>query len=137
MDGMELVKGHEGVRLRCYVDTRGKRSIGFGRNLDDNGVTLEEALMLFSRDYTDALNEALKFPWYAALSAPRQAVIVDMVFNMGPARVLKFKRTIAAIEAGDFELAAAEMLNSAWAGEVGVRAREDAGIMNSGAWPVS
>ena len=59
MEGMELIKRHEGIRLRCYVDTRGKRSIGFGRNLDDKGVNLEEALMLFSRDYTDALNDAL------------------------------------------------------------------------------
>lgn len=37
---------HDGLRLKPYRDTRNKLTIGVGRNLDDVGITREEALML-------------------------------------------------------------------------------------------
>lgn len=134
MTDIELIQKHEGLRLKCYTDTEGIRTIGYGRNLDERGITGEEALMLLQRDYTDALNDALAYPWYQNLSIARKAVIVDMIFNLGRARFSRFVRMIAAIEVGDYARAAAEMLNSAWAAEVHDRAIENAAIMDSGNW---
>lgn len=134
MDAIGLIQRHEGVRLRVYTDTRGKRTIGYGRNLDDVGISHEEALMLLQNDYITALNHALSYSWYKNLTEARQAVIVDMVFNLGRAKFGKFERMIAAIEAGDFASAALEMLHSTWATEVPDRVAQNASIMTSGEW---
>jgi len=41
--------------------------------------------------------------------------VVEMIYQMGMAGFLGFKKTIAALKAGNYQLAAAEMLNSRWA----------------------
>ena len=48
--------------------------------------------------------------------------LVDMGFNLGVPRLMKFKNMWEAIERQDFEWASAEMLNSRWAKQVGRRA---------------
>ena len=47
-----------------------------------------------------------------------------MAFNMGTNGLLKFKKTLALIESGDYQTASAEMLNSRWAKQVGSRAEK-------------
>lgn len=135
MDAVTLIQKHEGCKLVLYVDTTGKASIGYGRNLSEKGITPMEALMLFQDDYTEVYNRALGCDWFRALNEPRQAVILDMGFNMGWAGVLNFRRMIEYLQAGKFESAADEMVYSEWAREVPTRAAEDAAIMRSGEWP--
>lgn len=43
----QLVK-HESLRLKPYRCPAGKLTIGYGRNLDDNGITKAEAYELLS-----------------------------------------------------------------------------------------
>jgi lysozyme len=57
-----------------------------------------------------------------------------MVFNLGMTGFTKFKKTIAAIEDGDFDKAAEEMVDSRWTSQVGYRAYELADQMKSGEW---
>lgn len=45
-----------------------------------------------------------------------------MSFNLGIAKLLGFKNTLAFAKAGDWARAASNMLQSAWAGQVGARA---------------
>ena len=45
-----LLRRHEGVRLKPYRDTVGKLTIGVGRNLDDVGITPDEATVLLRTD---------------------------------------------------------------------------------------
>jgi lysozyme len=61
--------------------------------------------------------------------------MVDMLFNLGLPKLLKFKNTLAAIRQGDYERAARGMLNSKWARQVGRRAKELAEMMRTGEWP--
>jgi lysozyme len=70
-------------------------------------------------------------PFFSALSDPRQAVILDMSFNLGLNGLLEFKEMLAALKAGDYERAADEMLNSKWAQQTGRRAVENAYIMRN------
>ncbi len=135
MTAVQLIQKHEGLRLTPYRDSRGKLTIGYGRNLEDRGITAMEALMLLQADFTEVYNHALGWSWFRLLNLPRQAVILDMAFNLGVGGFLKFERLIDALQRGDYAAAAAEMLNSAWAHEVGDRALEDAQIMDTGAWP--
>lgn len=128
---------HEGLRLKPYRDTVGKLTIGVGRNLDDCGISNEEAAVLLDNDITRVWQELTKkLPFFGALSADRQNALVDMAFNLGLAALLPpgkaFYKMLAAMEHADFEGAAREMLSSAWARQVGDRAGELAGIMLRG-----
>lgn len=126
----DLLIRHEGVRLKPYTDTVGKLTIGVGRNLDDKGITHAEAMALLEKDIADATNDCLHaFPWFADLTQERQWVIISMVFNMGLAGVRKFTRMLAAIELGDYSVAAKEMGESRWAKQVGNRASELQALM--------
>ena len=44
-----LIK-HEGIKFKPYKDTVGKWTIGVGRNLDDKGISITEAMFLLQND---------------------------------------------------------------------------------------
>ena len=135
MDLKQLLLKHEGKRNRPYLDTNGFLTVGIGRNLDANPLSDDEINYLFDNDIKRVLNDCWHhLPWFGDLSQERQYVVIDMVFNLGIGGFLKFKKMIAAIEREDWQTAAAEMVNSKWAADVGQRAAELATIMRG---PVS
>lgn len=123
---------HEGMKLKPYKCTAGKLTIGIGRNIEDNGITEAEARMMLRYDIEVARSPLLKYKWFTELNQARQDAIINMVFNLGLPRFLKFKKTIACLQAKDFEGAATEMMNSGWAKQVGNRALELAAIIVTG-----
>lgn len=126
---VDRAKRREGLRLKPYHDTVNKLTIGYGRNLDDMGITEAEAEAMLNNDIERVMGNLEKVEWYTGLDDARKAVIVDMAFNMGLPRLFKFKKMIAAIKAGDYETAADEMVNSKWYGQVGERAVELVAVM--------
>jgi len=64
----------------------------------------------------------------------RKYVIVDVIFNMGAERFGEFKRTIGAIECGDYDQAAHGMTVSKWYSDTGDRAVRDIHRMTTGQW---
>ena len=66
------------------------------------------------------------------LSEVRQRVLVDMAFNLGRKRLLKFRLTRAAIERRDWARAADEMVDSHWFMQVGPRAARLVAMMRTG-----
>ena len=113
----------EGIRLKTYRCTAGKLTIGVGRNLDDVGITRDEALHLLDNDIARVRGEVRKtFPWFDGLTETRQGVVINMVFNLGLRRFSQFFQTIKAISEGDYRKAAAQMRASLWARQVGARA---------------
>ena len=67
-----------------------------------------------------------------ATSPARQRVLLNMCFNLGSGGLLEFRKSLAAMERGDFETAAREMKASKWATQVGDRADRLAALMRSG-----
>jgi lysozyme len=125
----------EGIRLKPYRDTVGKLTIGVGRNLDDVGISRDEAALLLQNDIRAAelaVNQVL--PWSKLLDPIRKAVLLNMAFNLGVAGLLGFKHTLELIRTGKYEEAGDEMLNSHWAEQVGSRAARLAKQMTSGEW---
>ena len=113
----------EGVRLKPYLDTVGKTTIGVGRNLTDNGITAAEAKVLLQNDLFRVANELDRVaPWWREMSQVRQNALVNMAFNLGLPRLLTFKKMMVALENGNFETAWAEAMGSKWAAQVGERA---------------
>ena len=123
------LKRDEGRRLKPYRDSVGKLTIGWGRNLDDVGISEAEAEAMLEADIAVAEHELDRvLPWWRELPEPAQRALANMAFNLGMPRLLGFRRMLAALGARDFETAAAESLDSKWARQVGDRAQRIAAL---------
>ena len=121
----EQLKKHEGLRLYPYRCTAGKLTIGVGRNLDDKGISEEEANELLQDDIYDVeiqLDEQL--PWWRDKPENVQLVLADMCFNLGINGLLTFDKFLHAIRLNFIETAQIEMMDSLWATQVGTRAND-------------
>ena len=124
-----LIK-HEGIKGKLYYDTEGVATIGIGRNLEDVGVSVDEAMLMLDNDIKRVLYACWhEFPWFADLNEDRQCVVASMVFNLGLEGFKKFKRMIKALEKDDYLEAACQMVDSTWAAQVKGRAVELAVMM--------
>ena len=131
----EMLVDHEGMHRKPYRCTAGKLTIGVGRNLDDRGISPDEAMYMLANDIKDARRElSAAFPWFDKLDDVRQAVLIDMHVNLGLSRLQGFRNTLALIGVGKYEAAAQEMLNSKWAEQVGRRAQRLSRMMATGRW---
>lgn len=131
----------EGVRYVPYADTKGISTVGVGHNLQSSPLpagwvyplTDAQVGTLLDGDlqsvYTDLDRD---LPWWRDLNDARQRVICNMCFNLGIDRLRGFKNTLAAMRQGRYADAAAGMLNSAWATQVGDRAQRLADRMTKG-----
>jgi len=130
MDLMDQLKQAEGLRLKPYRCPEGRLTIGYGRNLEDAGITEEVASYLLENDVVRAHDWCWeRFGWFRALEQRRHDVVVEMVFQVGPAGFLKFKRFIAAMAARNHEAAAREIMDSEMGRKYHGRARRLAYMM--------
>src|SRR5271165_5977924 len=99
----DQLRRDEAVRLRPYKDSVGKLTIGVGRNLDDVGISLQEADLLLANDVKSA-TVALEanFPWTMDLDEVRKGALLNMTFNMGIRGLSGFKDFLAKMQAKDF-----------------------------------
>lgn len=144
MNLSDVITQDEGFRPNPYLDccgkawrdcvcaVKGRLTIGVGRDLDDVGISQEEAFLMRDNDLMTARREASKYAWFKDIDPVRQDIIVQMIFNMGAPKFAEFKRMFAALDRKDFDAASSEMLNSRWSSEVGNRATRLAGILKSG-----
>ena len=129
------------VAYRCPA---GALTIGYGHNLDANPIKGLDGLSAISEArareiltadavaFAAALDEEI--PWWRRLEAPRQAVLLNMAFNMGVAGLLEFRNTLRAVREMRWKDARDGMLASKWAGQVGRRASRLAEQMLKGTW---
>ena len=123
------------MKLKPYKCTAGKLTIGIGRNLDDVGISEEEAEMLLKNDIYEATNQLLNaFPWMATFSDVRISAMINFTFNVGIGTVRKFSNTIEYLKNEDWEAAADEMMDSKWAEQVGDRAIQITEQIRTGRW---
>lgn len=151
-DELKLVKElrrDEGEKLIAYRDSLGYWTIGVGHLIDPvkgadpapfgidlrhgTAITRNQSEMLLLQDIKEKKAELdKKLAWWRNLTDARQRVILNMAFNLGVGGLLGFKNTLAAISVGDYEAAAANMLKSKWAKQVGQRANRLATMMVNG-----
>lgn len=128
----EWIKHHEGLTLILEKDTVNKTTIGYGRNIEDNGISKEEADFMFDNDFSRCQRELSPHWWYADQPDNVQDALMNMCFNLGIDRLLGFKRMIAALIVKDYTTASMEALDSKWALQVGRRAKDVALMMRQG-----
>lgn len=126
------LKLDEGLRRKPYRDTVGKLTIGIGRNLDDVGISEDEAEYLLQQDINRTMADMDRLmPWWRGLDDTRKRVLINMGFNLGVPGLMKFKNTLAAVKEVRYADAAEGMLASKWAKQVGDRALRLAELMRS------
>lgn len=129
----DTLKIDEGVKYEIYNDHLGYPTFGIGHLVVESDeehdkpvgtpVTEDRVNSVFEKDVAIMIDEAKKiFPNLSELPEEAQQVIVNMTFNMGRPRLSKFKKFIAGVNAGDWNKAAIEMMDSRWAKQVGARA---------------
>lgn len=139
------LKKHEGEELTAYYCPGGYLTVGVGHNLEANPVheligrdikrkgakiSQHESDLLLDHDIDRFADEVRQeFDFFDELSNPRQHVLLDMAFNLGTQGLLKFKNMISALRESNYDRAAAEMLNSLWANQVGERSTNLAAMM--------
>ena len=150
-DYSDFTSRNEGVRNRMYLDNRDIPTIGIGFNLRRSdarkllsslGYDYDKILSghdelrdediwdLFGDDLRGAISDAGRLVSnFDNLPDPAKLVIVDMVFNLGPSKFSKFRKTIDAFERLDFATAADEMVDSKWYHQVGDRSKRNVGII--------
>ena len=129
---IEQIKFDEGLSIKLYQCSVGKMTIGYGRNIEDNGISEEEADYLLMNDIKRVQKELrANFEWFGLLSTARQGALINMCFNLGITRLLGFKKMIAALEMGDYQEAANQMLDSKWARQVGGRSGRLSDVMRN------
>jgi len=124
MEGLrEDLIAEEGIRLKPYLCPAGKTTIGVGRNLDDVGITQDEAMEMLDNDIDRVKAQLAKaLPWLETKPQGVQRAIANMTFQMGLGGVLKFQKMLAALQARDYNAARREALDSAWAKQTPQRA---------------
>ena len=149
------IAGNEGYRTSVYTDTQGNKTVGIGFNLQQSGAQKQiENLGVNYQQlcsgqvvltngqvdslFEDSVNNAIQGAQatvsnFSSLVPARQIVVVDMVFNLGESKFSGFHQMIAALEAGNWDEAATQMLNSLWYDQVGERGQRDVGSMKLGA----
>jgi lysozyme len=140
-----MIERHEAKRSKAYDDATGKSvttlptggnlTIGIGRNLFAKPLTEAEIYYLFNNDLNDAYNDARRAVGaevFDALTLDRQAVLLNMAFNLGFAKLTGFVNTLQAVREGRYADAAKGMKQSLWARQVGGRATLLADMMENG-----
>lgn len=122
----DLLKKHEGCVLFPYKCTADKITIGYGRNLDDKGITQKEALFLFDNDVRACIKDLEFFFFQDFYSFPDniQSVLINMRFQLGHTGFKRFKKMIFAFRNKDYKEAAVQMKDSKWFIQVPNRAKE-------------
>jgi lysozyme len=140
----DLIKKHEGLRLKPYLCPAKKRTVGYGWNLDAHKPPEDIAACLrltgaITEDMAERLlfisiSAAMKdcqflYPEFDGFTERRQAALIDFVFNVGAGTALRFKKMRKAVNGGDWNRAADEMVNSEWYRQVGRRGPEIVGMV--------
>ena len=124
---------HEGLRLKPYRDIAGNLTIGVGRNLDGAGIDRGEAMILLKNDIAAARNDMdARWPWWRKRDPVRGDVMIELTFNLGAEGFAAFTTVLSLLESGAFAAAAADLLATQWARQVGARAQELAQMIRTG-----
>jgi lysozyme len=114
----------EGLRLKPYRCTAGKLTIGYGRNLDDVGISREVAYMMLQEDLQIAEKACKRiFPeLFDQWGENRRLGWINLAFNLGYNRLMQFRNTLRAARIEDWPEVEKGLRASLWFKQVGKRA---------------
>lgn len=155
MNLYDMLRFDEGLKLELYKDTEGYWTIGVGllitklpckieaiKILDKmlsrstNGkITPQESEILFNKGIQNALRgiqSTTLSETYNMMDESRRMALMNMVYQLGIAGVLGFRKMINHLNAGNYRAASLEALNSKWARQTPNRARRVTSVISTG-----
>ena len=145
---LNQLKTDEGFKRKCYLCTAGHNTAGYGYNLDanplklssveihyalKNGIPEVEAERLLKLMVAQCQKELEQhFHWFANLNEVRRGALINMTYNLGINGLLKFKKFLGFLEAGDYDQASQAGIKSLWAKQVKGRAERLMGQIRVG-----
>lgn len=129
------LRADEGVRNKLYLDTANppKWTGGVGRNFSDRPMSPALIQFMLDEDIDLVVDQLDRMaPWWKKLCDARQNVLANMCFQMGWPRLSGFKQFFAALQAGNWNKAADEMMDSDWARQTPARAKRLEAVMRAG-----
>lgn len=129
----EEIEVDEGVVEEIYLDHLGYPTFGIGHLVTDDDpeygqevgtpVSTERCRSAFDVDVEQVIADCqILYPNLDDLPEEVQRIIANMMFNMGRPRLSKFVNMKAAVDEGDWNRAADEMMDSRWYNQVPNRA---------------
>jgi lysozyme len=136
----ELLHRDEGVVDEIYLDHLGYKTFGAGHLAKESDPEFTQAVgtKVSSERINECFREDLRttlfdcerlYPHFYELPENAQMVIASMAFNLGRPKLSKFKNMKAAVDAGDYVEASAQMLDSRWAQQLPNRSARLAKMM--------
>ena len=115
------IKKHEGFRNKIYLDQLGHPTIGYGhlvrksdKLIDKIKYSKKHLINMFEKDFNKALNSFNYHYPHLKLKKNLQEVLIEMIFQLGIKKTLKFKNFNFYLKNSQPYLAALEMINSLW-----------------------
>ena len=128
----DQLKIHEGVVLKLYKCSAGYYTCGVGRNIQANGISMEEAELMLANDIDDCIVDLKRnIGFFDDLPETIQEVMVNLCFNIGINKLLNFKKTIGFLRDAKYLEAGNEILRSKWSKQVGQRSHDLADMIRS------
>lgn len=139
------IEQNEGFKADAYLDTSGRITIGYGRDVQDNpltldewneilpnGITTDQATDLMSNAINSVLEWLSTYKWWDSLTDNRKIALIDMAYALGKTHFLGFPKMILAVATGNYNEAATQMKNSHWYSQEPNRVDRDANLMLNG-----
>jgi len=115
------IKKNEGFSLKPYKDQLGHLTIGYGHlilpnetYLLKNKTTKLQLNSIFDQDFERALGEYKRFIKQKHHNRKDKELLIEMTYQMGAKRVLKFKKLISNMQKNKKHLVCFEMMDSLW-----------------------
>jgi lysozyme len=118
---IERIIAHEGTKKFAYQDSEGYWSIAIGRCIDSRigaGLSIDEQMFLLNNDIKRCRQELCTKSFYSIQDIVRKDALVELCFNLGIDKLLKFTKMLSAMQDKNYSQAAIELNNSLWAKQV-------------------
>ena len=115
------IKKNEGFSLKPYKDQLGYLTIGYGHLILPNETYLLknktnklQLNSIFDQDFERALGDYKRFIKQKHHNRKDKELLIEMTYQMGVKRVLKFKKLISNMQKNKKHLVCFEMMDSLW-----------------------
>ena len=115
------IKKNEGFSLKPYKDQLGHLTIGYGHLILPNETYLlknktnkPQLNAIFDQDFERALGDYKRLIKQKHHNRKDKELLIEMTYQMGAKRVLKFKKLISNMQKNKKHLVCFEMMDSLW-----------------------
>ena len=128
---IKRIKKNEGFSSTPYKDQLGFLTIGYGHLILSNETYLIETKQnkaklekLFIQDFNNAVKDYKKHLKKNTSNKKEEELLIEMVFQIGPIGVLKFKNLLSNMRKKNKHLVCFEMMKSLWYNQTPKRVKE-------------